>query len=405
MWCYYPGAWDMALIATAIAAAGIGLGLRERWQKQPKHNAKEKRRPPTRLRGRVAALGAALLVIFLYASYEDSRFTAMEDTYEQKPHKAEKEACRCTTTSCLRNALEHQHTLFRPPHFWLGGCQKCGTTSMYDLLSKHPQIIPPTPKEPGYFALPSPLRSLRARWYVRDVLQLSSLCEKGLSNKATFDGTAYYLQWDYSAALALRQAAPWAKLVIILREPITRAMSWLQHMNMKFPLVPNCLRSRSMDCCVRQRWFLRGNHHLGGSLYDAHLEKWLDAGWPLQQFLIIKFEDLFEDHGAENVYGRILDFVGLQAHNLSSTTPSNRRSTVPYEVLPDAYDDMVEVVRDDVASLERRLGRSFGWADIWKTQRSQCKRDGVCRVDLIPRAPASSRPPGSRRFPGARPPG
>ena len=160
-----------------------------------------------------------------------------------------------------------------------------------------------------------------------------------------------------------------------------------------------------MDCCVRQRWFLRGNHHLGGSLYDAHLEKWLDAGWPLQQFLIIKFEDLFEDHGAENVYGRILDFVGLQAHNLSSTTPSNRRSTVPYEVLPDAYDDMVDIVKDDVASLERRLGRSFGWADIWKTQRSQCKRDGVCRVDLIPRAPASSRPPGSRRFPGSRPPG
>ena len=176
-------------------------------------------------------------------------------------------------------------------------------------------------------------------------------------------------------------------------------------MNMKFPLVPNCLRSRSMDCCVRQRWFLKGNHHLGGSLYDAHLSKWLEAGWPLEQFLIIRFEDLFEDDGASHVYGRILDFVGLQAHNLSSTTPSNRRSIVPYEVLPDAYDDMVEVVRDDVASLERRLGRSFGWADIWKTQRSQCKRDGVCRVDLIPRAPASSRPPGSRRFPGSRPPG
>ena len=76
-----------------------------------------------------------------------------------------------------------------------------------------------------------------------------------------------------------------------------------------------------------------------------------------------------------------------------------------YEVLPDAYDDMVDVVKDDVASLEKRLGRSFGWADIWKTQRSQCKRDGVCRGDLIPRAPASSRPPGSRRFPGSRPPG
>ena len=132
---------------------------------------------------------------------------------------------------------------------------------------------------------------------------------------------------------------------------------------------------------MRQRWFLRGNHHLGGSLYDAHLEKWLDLGWPLQQFLIIKFEDPSRIM-AWKMRGH-LDFVGLQAHNLSSTTPSNRRSTVPYEVLPDAYDDMVDIVKDDVASLEKRLGRSFGWADIWKTQRSQCKRDGVCRVDLI----------------------
>ena len=126
-WCYYPGAWDMAVIGLAIAAAGLGLGLRERWQKQPNnHNAvKEKRRPPTRLRGRVAALGAALLVIFAYASYEDSTFTV--DTYDEKgAHKAEKEACRCTTTSCLRNALEHQHTLFRPPHFWQPPSQKCG---------------------------------------------------------------------------------------------------------------------------------------------------------------------------------------------------------------------------------------------------------------------------------------
>ena len=101
MWCYYPGAWDMALIATAIAAAGIGLGLRERWQKQPKHNVKEKRRPPTRLRGRVAALGAALLVIFLYASYGDSTFKrlwavireSVKDRQAARKHKTTGSSC------------------------------------------------------------------------------------------------------------------------------------------------------------------------------------------------------------------------------------------------------------------------------------------------------------------------
>lgn len=392
MWCYYPGAWDMAFMALAVTAAGLGLGLWERCKRPLKRNdaAKDKKRKPRRPPHRVAALAAALLLIMLYATYEDT--SAVARSYEVVPHSAKKteaRACRCTTTSCLRNALEGSSVRFKPPHFWLGGCQKCGTTSLYDLLAQHPQIVAPTPKEPGYFALPAPLRALRARWYVKDVLQLSTLCERGMARTATFDGTAYYLQWDTHAALALRQAAPWAKLVIILREPITRAMSWLQHMRMKFPLVPNCLRTRSMDCCVRQRWFLAGNHHLGGSLYDSHLQRWLAAGWSLESFLVIRFEDLFQDKGAERVYGSILNFVGLDAHNLSSTAPSNRRSIAPYEVLPDAYDMMMDVVKDDVAALEKRLGRSFGWSQTWAAQRAQCRRDGVCRVALIPAAPSS----------------
>ena len=389
MWCYYPGAWDMALIATAIAAAGIGLGLRERWQKQPKHNAKEKRRPPTRLRGRVAVLGAALLVIFLYASYEDSRFTTMEDTYEQKPHKAEKEACRCTTTSCLRNALEHQHTLFRPPHFWLGGCQKCGTTSLYDLLARHPQIVAPTPKEPGFFAYPSFARTWYDKWYARDVLRLPELCGRGLAHSATFDATAYYLQWGGPVARALKAAAPWARAVVIFREPVARAISWLQHMALKFPTVPNCLHYRPLDCCVAKKWFLQGGHHLGGSRYHAHLASWLDNGWALDEFHVVRFEDLFERDGLATLYAGILKFLDLDvapARNLSKaeSKPSNRRSVAPYNVSAANYDAMVAAVADDTARLEALLGRDFGWTRTWDAQRAQCARDGVCRVSLIP---------------------
>ena len=389
MWCYYPGAWDMALIATAIAAAGIGLGLRERWQKQPKHNAKEKRRPPTRLRGRVAVLGAALLVIFLYASYEDSRFTTMEDTYEQKPHKAEKEACRCTTTSCLRNALEHQHTLFRPPHFWLGGCQKCGTTSLYDLLARHPQIVAPTPKEPGFFAYPSFARTWYDAWYARDVLRLPELCGRGLATAATFDATAYYLQWGGPVARALKAAAPWARAVVIFREPVARAISWLQHMALKFPTVPNCLHYRPLDCCVAKKWFLEGGHHLGGSRYHAHLSSWLDNGWALDEFHVVRFEDLFERDGLATLYAGILAFLDLDvapARNLSKaeSKPSNRRSVAPYNVSAANYENMVAAVADDTARLEALLGRDFGWTRTWDAQRAQCARDGVCRVSLIP---------------------
>ena len=50
MWCYYPGAWDMAFMALAVTAAGLGLGLRERCKRPLKRNdaAKDKKRKPRR---------------------------------------------------------------------------------------------------------------------------------------------------------------------------------------------------------------------------------------------------------------------------------------------------------------------------------------------------------------------
>ena len=85
--------------------------------------------------------------------------------------------------------------------------------------------MPPTPKEPGYFALPAPLRTARAGWYTNRVLRLRELCARGMDRAATFDGTAYYLQWGAPAARALKAAAPWARAVLLFREPVARAVA------------------------------------------------------------------------------------------------------------------------------------------------------------------------------------
>ena len=140
---------------------------------------------------------------------------------------------------------------------------------------------------------------------------------------------------------------------------------------------------------MRQGWFLRGNHHLGGSKYAAHLRSWLAAGWRLDEFHIVRFEDLLEPGGLPKVYAGVLDFLGLDvgpAANLSSAeaAPSNRRSVAPYNVSTDAYRAMVAAARDDVADLEKLLGRDFGWAATWAAQLAQCERDGGCRLSLLP---------------------
>ena len=197
-------------------------------------------------------------------------------------------------------------------------------------------------------------------------------------------------------ARALLHAAPWARAVLLFREPVGRSVSWLQHMALKFPNVPNCLHYRPVDCCVAKRWFLEGTHHLGGSRYHEHLSAWLDAGWTLSSFHVVRFEDLFDRGGLEALYAGILDFLGLDvapAHNLSKaqTQPANRRSVAPYNISTHNYEAMVRAVEDDTANLEALLGRDFGWRRTWETQLAQCRQDHICHVSLIPQRRADRR--------------
>jgi len=263
-------------------------------------------------------------------------------------------ACKCQSFACLRRAFkkadEKNIKLHKVPYFWLGGCQKCGTTSMYGLLARHPQIIEPEPKEPGYFAWPSVIRMTSQKWYIHQVLRLHEACDRGLDRVATFDATAYYLQWDSRIAQNIRASAPWAKAVFVFREPIARAMSWLQHMALKFPHLPNCLHYHDMACCVQQSWFFFSDHHLHGSLYYTHLHSWLTiGGWSMKSMHFVQFEDILE-FGLAHVYANILAFLGLDlshSANLTSTEtqPANRRSTRPYNISINDFTNMVNYVR------------------------------------------------------------
>ncbi len=38
------------------------------------------------------------------------------------------------------------------PDFFIAGNPKCGTTALYDMLLKHPQVFLPTVKEPNFFS-------------------------------------------------------------------------------------------------------------------------------------------------------------------------------------------------------------------------------------------------------------
>lgn len=106
-----------------------------------------------------------------------------------------------------------------PEHFIVAGAQRCGTTYLYRLLDAHPEILMAKPlrPEPKYFlatgACPCAYDEyLRLHFPERSRYRL--LGEKSV---------AYMERRD--AAERIRQTLPRAKIIIILRDPVSRAVS------------------------------------------------------------------------------------------------------------------------------------------------------------------------------------
>lgn len=105
------------------------------------------------------------------------------------------------------------------PDFLVIGAQKAGTTSLYNYLVQHPQIIGnKTWKEIRYFDLKENYRQ-GLGWYLGN---FPSKREKG--DKLTFDASPSYLYFDYIPELIQKDLGN-IKMIAILRKPVDRAYS------------------------------------------------------------------------------------------------------------------------------------------------------------------------------------
>ena len=110
------------------------------------------------------------------------------------------------------------------PEFLIIGAAKCGTTSLYNYLIRHPQILPSSKKEIHYFDY---YYHKGLNWYRSHFPSLSDL-EKNKKYKdqriITGESTPYYFAHPLSPERAHR-LLPNAKLLCMLRNPVDRAIS------------------------------------------------------------------------------------------------------------------------------------------------------------------------------------
>ncbi len=118
----------------------------------------------------------------------------------------------------------------RLPDFFIVGHPKSGTTALYEMLRRHPQIFMPDGKEPWFFATElherTPPRPEGTPATLADYL---ALFEAARPEQRAGEASALYL-WSRTAAPRIAEVAPAARIVAVLREPA----SFLRSLHLQF---------------------------------------------------------------------------------------------------------------------------------------------------------------------------
>ena len=243
------------------------------------------------------------------------------------------------------------------PAFLVIGEMKCGTTSLFRYLQRHPDIRDPFMKEPYFFATGYE----RGMGFYRSLFPLAG---DGMS----YEASTYYLAHPH-ARERIRTHLPEAKLIVLLRDPVARTHSHWNHSRSKgrepleFEAALDAEPERmagELERITRDPGYHSFAHqhfaYVTRSRYAESLRPWLE-GVPAEQLLVLRSEDLFER--PRETMEQIQRFAGLAVADLGPYTPFNTRE---YDrIRPETAARLAERFAEPNRELAALLGRDLGW--------------------------------------------
>ena len=246
------------------------------------------------------------------------------------------------------------------PHFIIGGAPRSGTTWLYEVLRRHPEIYlaQPVRPEPKFFLVDSlyakGLDYYRNHWFA-----------KVRPGQVAGEKSTNYLEGRDTAARIARDL-PEIKLVFILREPADRAYSnylW-SRMNGKepetFARALELEEERERDCPPELR-FARPHAYFSRGLYARLLRPFFDR-FPRNQILCLRYEDI--TLAPAELVVRLHGFLGVAPRPADANELGiiNAASTREAKATP-----QLEAVRARYAAANRELADLLGDRfQVWK---------------------------------------
>lgn len=281
---------------------------------------------------------------------------------------------------------------------------------MYRYLDQHPDVYMPRVKEPHWFSRVEPSSHL-GEFPVTSEAEYCSLFEDWRGERAVGEASPSYL-WNAMAPDRIKRSVPDAKIIILLREPMDRAVShYLMDMNDGIQDRP-FLEALQEDYASREKGWGVSHLYVELGLYCDQVSRYLERFGP-EKVLVLFFEEVFADPEAtERSLKRVLTFLDLdpeaaddiqtrKQHNPHISAPRNAllrfalnapglrtlwrslpseklketlkgqllapRAEKP-EIEPEAIEFLRRVYDPDIASLEEVLDRESPWEASTRTR-------------------------------------
>ncbi|XP_041073341.1 heparan sulfate glucosamine 3-O-sulfotransferase 3B1-like [Carcharodon carcharias] len=175
------------------------------------------------------------------------------------------------------------------------GVKKGGTRALLEFLRVHPDVRA-VGAEPHFFD----------RHYDKGMEWYKDLMPKTLDGQITMEKTPSYFVTKEVAARIYAMSKD-AKLIVVVRDPVTRAISDYTQTLSKKPDIPSfeslTFKNRTTGL-IDTSWSA-----IQIGIYAKHLENWLQY-FPMHQILFVSGERLISDPAGE--LGKVQDFLGLK---------------------------------------------------------------------------------------------
>jgi hypothetical protein len=258
------------------------------------------------------------------------------------------------------------------PDYLVIGTKRGGTTSIFNYLLSHPDVVPMWParrtKSSHYYDRHYARGSRWFRGHFSTAVNRSVRAALHHTRPVTGEASPYYL-YHPTAADRVSSDLPGVKIVVMLRNPVDRAYShyWERVDNGVEPLgfeaalaaepdrlAPE-LRRMSADPLYYSQahdfWSYRDR-----GVYAPQLARWLDR-FDRTQILILRSEDFYADQ--QSIVDTLSDFLGIRHHAMPPKAHHNHRPAPAMN--PDTRAELAEFYTPHNEALYRLVGRDFEW--------------------------------------------